>query len=464
MRAELIFAGNGFTSLMMQSPCRTVGDIISLMDVLKRQYGQIPPSEMFHKVAALFQQQPEVTANAVLKRGYKLYNSYKKLVGRVLQQQLLMQPQTGFLLQDVHFRWRLGYLAGDAVAGSACRFEVEPHHRIYVAQELLRSRLMAFLKPMLTMAVDPATITIWVVNYTSQAPKFESGKVPVASVLMEGNFALFEWRKTQYVLVALHLDGSLVDKPALGTLAAGIKDLYDNGELECPTREDLQGQKMMVWGLRWSLHNETIGDRPVTLHKRRPRQSTQAIGPRESAVAVSEEAAAKYLMTRLCEVLLEPYYAGAILQMERFLNEHRCNVSCYNGFPFTLAACTWNYSNEPHTDRTDLGAGFICWLDIGSVKGGAFVFNEHGVHFYPGHGSTLLLHSPSVKHYSCPPKVTHASGRIGIALASKSDLLDYLHEFEDMLDEFRRDAEALVFGLMPKFVSAGTKHLEQMRI
>ena len=87
-----------------------------------------------------------------------------------------MQPQTGFLLQDVHFSWRLGYLAGDAVAGSACRSEVEPHRRIYIAQELLRSKVMASLKPMLTVAVDPATITIWVVNYTSQAPKFKSGK------------------------------------------------------------------------------------------------------------------------------------------------------------------------------------------------------------------------------------------------------------------------------------------------
>lgn len=429
----------------MRSPCPTAGDIISWMDVLKRQFGEIPAQKMFQKVSELFQEKPEVTAGAVLKRGYKLYNSYKKLVGRVLQQQFLMQSQTGFLLRDTHFRWRLGYLAGDAIAGSTCRSEIEAHRRIFVAQEPLRSRLMASLAPMLSMAVDSASITIWVVNYTLRAPKFKFGKVPLDSVLMKGNFALFEWRTTQYTLVALHLDGSLVDRSALDTLAAGIKDVYDNGELECPTREDLQGQKMMVWGLRWSLHNETIGDRPVTLHKRKQRHSTKASSSSESAVAVSEEAAAKYLMTRLCEVLLEPYFAGALLQMEKFLNEHRCNVSCYNGFPFTLAACTWNYSNEPHTDRTDLGAGFICWLDIGSVVGGAFVFSEHMVHFYPGHGSTLLLHSPSVKHYSCPPKVAHASGRIGIALATKSDLLNYLHEFEDMLDEFRRDAEALVF-------------------
>ena len=254
----------------------------------------------------------------------------------------------------------------------------------------------AHVGPKLTLAVDLSSIQVYETRKKADARAlkraFRKNKVPTGCQKLTGNFAIFRYSNGKHKLLLVVLEKTAAGQvdPECGEAADGVAAvlayLHRHGVLVCTaeSRISLDGEWMMEYGLRLSQNYMSQKDW-VTLDVRE----------------LSEETAGKYAASRAVDLLVAPYFCGALEEMRGIMAERGCPLTATTGYPFTSVNVTVNYNSFVHLDKGDCAPTFLFWLRHGRVSnGGKFVLPGLKAWFEPKHTTVMLMEATEVAHHT----------------------------------------------------------------
>jgi hypothetical protein len=274
---------------------------------------------------------------------------------------------------------------------------------------------------MLNANVDKASITIYKVDITADLQGNKGhGVLPLGSVLVRGNFALFylDPDTQKYRLDFIVIGRSPDSIKALNTVKMGVWEYYNTcvarGVMCTNAKTRTQfNQKMVITGFRWAgqtnKHGETFGIRCDA-----------------GEVLVADQAMGAVVMSQVISTLLNPVLGGGVNLMADKVSAYRHTITPTSA-PFTVQSITKDYQNSSHVDLHDLWGSFVIWLEAGDGEieegSGCFACTTHGFHVSPEDGMCAWIRSPKVYHHTLPVKSKGDCCRLGIALAANKNVL-----------------------------------------